>query len=160
MREYLSLWDIFDKENSYYIVTNLYSDAFHFIDSKLSFKKYMDTVFIKFKIKKFQNDRKANVFIKMRKNNKLSLETAVITLSKFKKTNFLKGENPYIVFWFNSEYKYSIEKLDKIVKSKKELYKFALKNYYFTNHQVKWLKEYCEIKDYEKNKIHIKFKKI
>jgi len=162
MRKYLSLYELFNKSDEYFILKFINRKVFRAVHTKARFISRLEYIIYKFKIIKFQNDRKAKIIVFDSINSNKIIDNRTITLPKFKKRSLLNGLIPMIKMWYENNYDYTNHYFSCIVKNKKNLFKFFLENNFELNNVQKyWLKEYLKIINKKNHRpISIKIKKL
>jgi len=162
MRKYLSMYDLFNKEDEYFVFKFINRDQFINSHNKAKFIQHLNFMVKKFKIIKFQNDRKANIVLFESLISDKIFENRVITLCKFEKHFLLNGSTPTIWFWRINEYICFGQEFESIIKNKENLLNFfSKKGIKLNNVQKHWLKEYLKIINKKNHKpISIKIKKL
>jgi hypothetical protein len=158
MRKYLSMYDLFNKEDDYFVFRFIDRDQFINSRNKAKFTQRLNFMVKKFKIIKFQNDRKANIVLFESLDSNKIFENRVLTLSKFEKRFLLDGYSPILWFWRINDYDCFGHELSWIIKNKENLFKFFLKKgIKLTKVQKYWLREYLNI-SIKKNHLNITIK--
>ena len=163
MRKYLSTFELFNKKDEYFICSSLRSlndsDMIN-ARNKDKFISYLNIKILKFKIIRFQNDRKANVIFFKNLSSDVFETERVLVVKKFEKYKLIHGQMPVLQFWVKNRYKRFNQDFSLVIRNRKNLLKFLISKTKLNGLQIRWVQEYLKLKEKNESIIKIKFKKI